>query len=220
MIDKIDILLENGKAKQAVYLYEIFLSGCYEKAEEIDDSGGNLGMFFEELFCSWIYGRQKAKYDPKETIDSVLKWMENDDYGFCYKIEKSIVKIFCRDELKIFESSIRSRFDDAYSLEDPKEDKRINNYSYPVRENAGILKTIYNEKKDIKSYLSLCKKVGAKHLWFDFDEEADVLYISLERPQRATDTDILEDGIFLRLRDKEIVGITITNISKKFRKKD
>ena len=61
------------------------------------------------------------------------------------------------------------------------------------------------------------KKVGAKHLWFDFDEEADVLYLSLERPQRATDTDIMEDGIFLRLRDEKIVGMTITNVSKKFK---
>ena len=72
--------------------------------------------------------------------------------------------------------------------------------------------------KEIFEALPYIKKVGAKHLWFDFDEEADVLYISLERPQRATDTDILEDGVFLRLRDKEIVGITITNISNKFRK--
>lgn len=61
------------------------------------------------------------------------------------------------------------------------------------------------------------KKIGAKHLWFDFDEEADVLYISLERPQRATDTDILDDGTLIRLRGKKIVGITITNFSKKFR---
>lgn len=60
------------------------------------------------------------------------------------------------------------------------------------------------------------KKIGTKHLWFDFDDEADVLYISLERPQGATDTDILEDGIFLRMRGKRLVGITITNISKKF----
>ena len=67
--------------------------------------------------------------------------------------------------------------------------------------------------KEIFEALPYIKKVGAKHLWFDFeDEEADVLYISLERPQRATDTDIMEDGVFLRLRDKEIVGITITNI--------
>jgi uncharacterized protein YuzE len=70
--------------------------------------------------------------------------------------------------------------------------------------------------KEIFEALPHIKKVGADHLWFDFDQEADVLYVSLERPQRATDTDILEDGIFLRLRGKSLVGITITNMSKKF----
>ena len=43
---KIDVLMESGEADRAVRLYEMFLSGCYEKVEEIDDSGGNLGMFF------------------------------------------------------------------------------------------------------------------------------------------------------------------------------
>jgi len=197
--DKIDVLLENGKAKQAVYLYEIFLSGCYEKAEEIDDSGGNLGMFFEELFCSWINARQKAKYYPKKTIDSVLKWMENDDYGFCYKIEKSIVKIFYRDELRIFQLSIMSRFDDAYRLESPKKDKRVYKYSYPVRENAGILKTIYDEKKDIKSYLSLCKKVG---MTSEDCEIIALLYKSTDNLQEALKW--VEKG--LRLKEKEKFG--------------
>jgi len=70
--------------------------------------------------------------------------------------------------------------------------------------------------RDIFQAVPYIKKIGAKHIWFDFDEEADVLYISLERPQNATDTDILEDGVFLRLRDKKVVGITITNLSKKF----
>ena len=32
----------------------------------------------------------------------------------------------------------------------------------------------------------------SNHLWLDFDEEADVLYISLRKPQRATDNE-LED---------------------------
>ena len=68
---------------------------------------------------------------------------------------------------------------------------------------------------DIMQYI---KKIGAEYLWFDFDKEAYVLYVSLERPQRATETDILDDGIFLRLRGKKVVGPTITNISKKFKK--
>ncbi len=70
--------------------------------------------------------------------------------------------------------------------------------------------------KNIFQAVAYIKKIGAKHIWFDFDEEADVLYISLERPQNATDTDILEDGVFLRLRGKKVVGLTITNLSKKF----
>jgi len=72
--------------------------------------------------------------------------------------------------------------------------------------------------KEIFEALPHIKKTGAQHLWFDFDKEADVLYVSLERPQNATDTDILEDGIFLRHRGKKLVGITITNVSKRFKK--
>lgn len=78
----------------------------------------------------------------------------------------------------------------------------------------------YAAIKEIFEALPHIKKVGAKQLWFDFDKKADVLYISLERPQRATDTDILENGVFLRLRGKKVVGITITNISKRFEGKD
>jgi len=70
---------------------------------------------------------------------------------------------------------------------------------------------------EIYEALPHIKKVGAQHIWFDFDDEADVLYVSLEHPQRATDTDILEDGTFLRMRGKKVVGITITNVSKKFK---
>jgi uncharacterized protein YuzE len=55
--------------------------------------------------------------------------------------------------------------------------------------------------------------------WIDYDQEADVLYLSLKRPQKATDTEFLEDqGILLRYRRKELVGITILDASK--RKKD
>jgi len=62
--------------------------------------------------------------------------------------------------------------------------------------------------------LPFLKDSGAKHLWFDFDNEADVLYISFERPQNATDTDFFREDILLRLREDKIVGITITNASK------
>ncbi len=73
---------------QAVDLIETFIAVCYEKAEEIDDSSGSLGMFVEELFCSWVNARQEGKCDPKETIARLLSWMDDDDYGFAYQLEK------------------------------------------------------------------------------------------------------------------------------------
>ncbi len=50
----------------------------------------------------------------------------------------------------------------------------------------------------------------------DYDQEADVLYVSLERPQKATDTQYVdEEGLLLRYRGGELVGITILDASKR-----
>jgi uncharacterized protein YuzE len=68
--------------------------------------------------------------------------------------------------------------------------------------------------KEIFEAIPHLRKVGVEHLCFDFDKEADVLYVSLERPQHATDTDILEENVFLRTRGRKIVGMTITNFSR------
>ncbi len=52
--------------------------------------------------------------------------------------------------------------------------------------------------------------------WVDYDREADVLYISLRRPQKATDTQVLEKrGILLRYKGKELVGVTVLDASKR-----
>jgi uncharacterized protein YuzE len=53
----------------------------------------------------------------------------------------------------------------------------------------------------------------AQRMWIDHDEEADVLYLSFRRPQRATDSELRDDGIVVRKRGKEIVGLTILDAS-------
>jgi hypothetical protein len=72
---------------QAVALYETFLAGCHEKAEEIDDSRGSLGQFVAQLYCGWIKARQAAGADADDTVTRLFGWME-DDYGFCSHLEK------------------------------------------------------------------------------------------------------------------------------------
>jgi uncharacterized protein YuzE len=58
-------------------------------------------------------------------------------------------------------------------------------------------------------------KLPAQHLWLDYDKEADVLYVSFRKPQRATETIDLDDDILVRKDGKNIVGLTILNASSK-----
>lgn len=58
-------------------------------------------------------------------------------------------------------------------------------------------------------------KLSRKHIWFDYDKEADVLYLSFRNPQRAKKTIEFDEDILIRQDGDEIVGITIVNASSK-----
>lgn len=53
------------------------------------------------------------------------------------------------------------------------------------------------------------KRLPSNHMWIDYDQEADVLYVSFEKPQRATDSELRDDNVLLRYRGKKLIGITI-----------
>jgi uncharacterized protein YuzE len=50
-------------------------------------------------------------------------------------------------------------------------------------------------------------------IWIDYDAEADVLYLSFRRPQRATDSEMRDNGIIVHRRGNQIVGLTILEAS-------
>ncbi len=57
-------------------------------------------------------------------------------------------------------------------------------------------------------------RLPTHHVWLDYDKEADVLYMSFRKPQRATKT-IEMDDILIRKDGREIVGWTILNASSR-----
>ena len=57
-------------------------------------------------------------------------------------------------------------------------------------------------------------KLPLEHMWIDYDREADVLYLSFRKPQRATKT-VENDDILIRKDNDRIVGITILNASSR-----
>ena len=56
-------------------------------------------------------------------------------------------------------------------------------------------------------------KLGAKKMWLDYDEEADVLYMSFRRPQKATDSR-MEGDLTYHYRGEALVGVTILHASQ------
>ena len=58
-------------------------------------------------------------------------------------------------------------------------------------------------------------KFQKNKVWIDYDKEADVLYLSFDRPQNATDSEMRDDGVLLRYKREKLVGITILEASKR-----
>ena len=80
--------------------------------------------------------------------------------------------------------------------------------------------TIVNEQEVIKTFLGITPdivKLPISQVWADYDKEADVLYLSFRRPQRAKITEEIGDDILVRKDGKEIIGITILNARDKKR---
>lgn len=158
--EKLAALVDGGKAAWAVRLYEVFLSGCYDKMEECDDSGGNMGMFFDGLFCDWVKARQKAGYPGAETVAQILKWKKNDDYGLCFEIEKEVVKVLDREGYRLFVAHFQLVVEQALTKLGEKQTKPVFEYENDIHFPAMSLRYIYQAKGDTQSYAALCEQLG------------------------------------------------------------
>ena len=58
-------------------------------------------------------------------------------------------------------------------------------------------------------------KLPTEHIWADYDKEADVLYLSFRKPQRAKNTVEMDNDVLIRTDGNDIVGITILNASSR-----
>jgi tetratricopeptide (TPR) repeat protein len=178
----LEALVEAGEVERAVHLYELFLAGCYEKAEEIDDSGGTLGQFFGELFVSWIKARQKAGYRPEETVNRILRWMENDDYGFCFDMEEEVATALDRDGGRLFRQHLESRFEEVFAPFAAEEPRHIHDYPAAVHMAARVLKRSYVGRRNLSAYLTLCERTLPSPK--DCENIAEIL-IAKKRPEDA-----------------------------------
>lgn len=73
--------------------------------------------------------------------------------------------------------------------------------------------TIINSATPAIADLIRLMQAGNSKLLVDYDQEADVLYINFDKPQKADDAEQGSDGIIRRKMNKKLVGLTILNAS-------
>lgn len=77
--------------------------------------------------------------------------------------------------------------------------------------------TLRNKTEDIiKHCLTIASDIThlpSQQIWIDYDRDADTLYLSFRKPQRAKQTVETDDDILIRKDGKKIVGLTILHAS-------
>jgi hypothetical protein len=152
--------LAKARNPQVISVYEFFLSECYNKIEECDDSGANLSTFFRGLFCGWIRARQLQKLPAEETIKQILQWMERDQYGFCCRIETDLAKVLNQEGRRLLIAHFQALIDQSPIETIKNHHKTIFDYPTQIRHSVYSLKEIHLAQKSLKAYQTLCERIG------------------------------------------------------------
>jgi hypothetical protein len=156
--EQIAQLVVAGDAALGAELYESFIAVSHEKAEEIDDSGGNFGFFVASLFSGWVRARDASGADPEATITRLMQWMDVDSYGFSHRLEETVTTAMSRATLETFASRARVRMESS-----APDDGCVD--GYPRRRWTGVLKHTLRRLGDATRYLEFCEStegVGAE----------------------------------------------------------
>ncbi len=71
-------------------------------------------------------------------------------------------------------------------------------------------------RRDIAEIVSLTPRLlnmSLNRMWFSYDEEADVLYVSFKKPSQADDAELTDDDVIIRYEKGEVIGITVLHAS-------
>jgi uncharacterized protein YuzE len=77
-------------------------------------------------------------------------------------------------------------------------------------------KIIHQIQNSLSGLFPLMEKQKKRHLVIDYDQEADVLYLSFDLPQKADETEFFSDDVLIRKKSNKVVGLTLLNFKKKF----
>lgn len=81
-----------------------------------------------------------------------------------------------------------------------------------------MAKSAILEKKSMSHLLKAVShlvQLPQTHMWLDYDEEADVLYVHFEDQPSSTRSQMRDDGVILDYKGRRLVGVTILEASQR-----
>lgn len=148
--DRIDAIVSRDP-EGAVELLEGLIGGCFEKAEEFDDSGGELAMFVGDAFKRWARARQAAGAEPEDTVRMLLAWQAGDNYGFFHAIEREAVEVLDAAGLAAYARELERRFEAAAAAATSASTR-------PDWRWAKAWRAVLLKQGDLAGYLALCER--------------------------------------------------------------
>lgn len=140
---------------RAADLYETLIGGAHEAAESVDDSNGELTAFVETAFKGWVRARQAAGDAAEETIDALLAWMVDDDYGFCHRVEEVVVEVMTPAALAAFAAAARRALDELGA-----EDGSASLDTLGAQRWENVLREVTWRQGDVNAYVTVCDDLG------------------------------------------------------------
>lgn len=74
---------------------------------------------------------------------------------------------------------------------------------------------------DIQEYLKLIPAVNqSPHhaVWLTYDKEVDTLYVNFRKPSYATESELTDEDVIIRLEGETVIGFTVLHASKRLMK--
>jgi tetratricopeptide (TPR) repeat protein len=184
-----DYAKENPKS--ALPLFKIFIAGCLEKANELDDSGGNLGMFLDDLFLKWTWCCEASEMPKEEYLQNLKHWLTVDEMGYCYDLENTIIPALGERFQKALEKDLASRI--KYEEDQFRKESLFK-----------TLKRLYVHSKDLPKLIDFFKKHGGTRedcyhiaqIFFEKNELDEAFFWAeegLKLPESASSLNDLED---------------------------
>ncbi len=112
------------------------------------------------LCCHWVRARQSGGHPAGDTVETLVHWIDDDEYGYAYQMERDLAEVLDDAGRTAFVKVARARFEQAAQEATRRKDEPGGDAS--KRQWADVLRALYRAQDNAFSYIRLCQEMGMR----------------------------------------------------------